>query len=122
MVGETAHQILSEAGLRVPKPEGGFYLFPDASALSEKLKAKGVDTSEKLCEKLLTDTGVAVLPGSDFGRSPNELTFRLATVNFDGEAALENVADFKGTGRAFVESYCPDLLQALNLMAQWLHS
>lgn len=122
MVGETAHQILSEAELQVPKPEGGFYLFPDASTLSEKLRAKGVTSSEELCEKLLTETGVAVLPGSDFGRDPEELTFRLATVNFDGGAALEGVADFKGSPRAFVERYCPDLLQALNLMAQWLHS
>ena len=122
MVGETAHEILTEAGLQVPKPEGGFYLFPDASPLSEKLRSKGVTTSEELCEKLLTETGVAVLPGSDFGRDPQEFTFRLATVNFDGGAALEKVTGHNGSSRAFLEAHCSDLLQALNLMAQWLHS
>jgi aspartate aminotransferase len=121
-VGETSYKILSEAGLNVPKPEGGFYLFPDASGLAAKLSKKGVTTSEELCEKLLTDTGVAVLPGSDFGREPSELTFRLATVNFDGGVALEKIEEFDGTSESFVETHCPELFEALTRMAQWMHS
>ena len=34
------------------------------------------------------DTGVALLPGSAFGRPENEFTARLAYVNFDGAKAL----------------------------------
>jgi aspartate aminotransferase len=121
-VGETSYKILSETGLKVPKPEGGFYLFPDASALGDKLRTKGITTSAELCEKLLTDTGVAVLPGSDFGRDPAELTFRLATVNFDGAVALDKIDEFKGTSESFLERHCSELLEALRLIAQWLRS
>ncbi|MFA7479330.1 MAG: aminotransferase class I/II-fold pyridoxal phosphate-dependent enzyme [Vulcanimicrobiota bacterium] len=121
-VAQTSHQILLEAGLQVPKPEGGFYLFPDASALAPGLAARGVTTSPELCEQLLNDTGVAVLPGSDFGRPDSELTFRMATVNFDGASALNEVDSFSGSSRSFVENHCPELFEALNRIAQWVHS
>lgn len=121
-VGETAHRILHDAGVKVPKPDGGFYLFPDASPLAAKLAAKGVTTSDELCERLLAETGVAVLPGSDFGRDPAELSFRLATVNFDGALALKEIDGFNGTETEFVKAFAPDLFEALTLMAQWLHS
>ena len=48
-------------------------------------------TSRELCERLLVETGVAILPGHEFGRPAEELTARLAYVNFDGEQALEAV-------------------------------
>lgn len=42
-----------------------------------------------MCRRLLEDTGVAILPGGDFGCSPEELTARLAYVDFNGKAAIE---------------------------------
>ncbi len=77
---------LSALDILVAPPTGGFYLFPDFSPLKEPLRAKGIRTSRAMCEALLTQTGVAVLPGSDFGRPPEELTARLAYVDFDGAA------------------------------------
>ena len=120
MVGQTAHAKLSAAGLEVPKPDGGFYLFPNASPLRDKLPSRGVTTSPELCERMLTDTGVAVLPGSDFGRSADELTFRLATVNFDGGAALKAVDSHAGDAESFVKQYCGELWEALEKMSGWL--
>jgi aspartate aminotransferase len=37
----------------------------------------------------LDETGVAVLPGSDFGFSQDKLIFRLSYVDFDGSKFLE---------------------------------
>ena len=45
-------------------------------------------TSVDLCERLLAETGVAVLPGSESGCPAAELAFRLAYVDFDGEECL----------------------------------
>ena len=42
------------------KPEGGFYLFPEFK------NAKFLSSSE-MCKDILNKTGVALLPGSDFG-------------------------------------------------------
>lgn len=121
MVGQVAYNKLSEAGLKLPKPEGGFYLFPDASDLAEGLRKRGITDSSSLCENLLQDSGVAVLPGSDFGRPENELTFRLATVNFDGEEALEQVRNFEGDAAEFVETHCFELWDALDALCGWLN-
>ena len=119
-VGEAAYVALREVGLNVPKPEGGFYLFPDASPLAEKLKSRGIESSRALCEGLLTECGVAVLPGTEFGRPTRELTFRLATVNFDGSEALRSIRDFRGSGADFVQKKCPDLWEALQRIGDWL--
>lgn len=119
-VGEASHEVLLQAGLNVPKPEGGFYLFPDASPLANKLKSRGIESSGALCEGLLTECGVAVLPGTEFGRPPEELTFRLATVNFEGGETLLSVRDFQGCSRDFVQKKCPKLWEALHRIGDWL--
>ena len=87
-IGNYCYQALSDAEVRVLEPEGGFYLFPDFSNYNDNLKSKNINNSEQLCEKLLEDAGVALLPGSAFGRPSNEFTARLAYVNFNGSEAL----------------------------------
>ena len=87
-IGFYCYKILSDAGVKVHEPEGGFYLFPDFSNYGDSIKSKGINTSEQLCGRLLEDTGVALLPGSAFGRPEDEFTARLAYVNFDGKKAL----------------------------------
>ena len=72
----------------MPAPEGGFYLFLDFSPFKESFVEQGVTTGAALCRKLLDDTGVAILPGSAFARPRQELTARLAYVDFDGARAL----------------------------------
>ena len=94
-LGRWCHRRLVAGGVRCAAPEGGFYLFPDFSAAAPALRARGIETGEALCEQLLTCEGVAILPGSGFGRPPGDLTARLAYVDFDGEAALA-VLDLEG--------------------------
>ena len=42
------------------------------------LNERNICDSKTLCNQLLDDTGVALLPGSDFGREAKELSARLA--------------------------------------------
>jgi aspartate aminotransferase len=79
---------LIATGVRVHQPTGGFYLFPDFSAHAPALHRAGICSSQALCERLLSDTGVALLPGDAFGMPPQHLCARLAYVEFDGAAAL----------------------------------
>ena len=79
---------LRAAGIEVAPPQGGFYLFPSFHPHREALEARGLTNSVGLCERLLEDTGVAILPGSHFGRPREELTARLAYVDFDGAETL----------------------------------
>lgn len=56
------------AGLRTPRPQGAFYLFPDAQAFIGRRTPEGcaIDDDQALAAYLL-DSGVAVVPGSGFG-------------------------------------------------------
>jgi len=50
------------------KPEGAFYLFADASAyLGTTIRGRSIDTSLQLCEYLLEEQKLAIVPGSVFG-------------------------------------------------------
>lgn len=80
---------LSGAGVRVHRPTGAFYLFPDFSAKAEGLRRAGIHSSQQLCARLLADTGVALLPGDAFGLPPEHPAARLAYVEFDGREALK---------------------------------
>lgn len=116
---------LARAGARVDEPTGAFYLFPDFSALAPRLLARGVSTSRQLCERLLDETGVAVLPGSDFGRPPEELTARLAYVNFDGARALagaEVLPRDQPLGEEFLAGYCGSVLAAVDRLCAWVEA
>ncbi len=114
---------ISAVGVNVSMPDGAFYMLPDFSPLRAKLEKKGITTSAELCNQLLDDTGVAILPGSSFGRPESELTARIAFVDFDGARALaaaeQQPADQPLTGN-FLETYCSKQLEGIDKICQWL--
>lgn len=114
---------LHAVGLRVEPPSGAFYVFPDFGSHRAALAARGITTSLQLCERLLEDTGVAILPGSDFGRSPDELTARIAFVDFDGSRALaaaEVLPADANLGEEFLHTHCGNVLTAIDRLADWI--
>lgn len=115
------HARLAEAGAVLREPQGGFYLFPDFAPLRPGLDRAGLGRAEIMCRRLLEDTGVAILPGSDFGRPDDELTARLALVDFDGARAMA-AADMPGArddANAFVERHCAPVITAVDRLAAW---
>jgi len=111
-------------GAEVVAPEGAFYLFPRFKRMSAKLRARGIRTSGDLCEQLLEDTGVAILPGSDFGRPPHELTARIAYVDFDGARALEAASAVPAAeelSEEFLCRHCGDTLEAVDRLCSWIN-
>jgi aspartate aminotransferase len=123
-LGNDAFIKLREAGVRVAAPQGAFYLFPDFTPYKDKLKIRGISTSEDLCRALLEKTGVAILPGYHFGRPNEELTARIAYVDFDGARALEAVEQYspsKPLDESFLETYANNTITAIDLMVSWIH-
>jgi aspartate aminotransferase len=124
-LGQSLCARLKEAGVRVKAPEGAFYLFADFGLFAGALRKAGITTSALLCEKLLEDTGVAILPGSAFGRAPEELTARIAYVDFDGAQSLlasEALPLEKPLDEHFLATNCGDILCAADRIAEWLES
>ena len=110
---------LREAGLSVPEPQGAFYLFPDAGPIRAHLSVRGLDTAAALAAALLDEAGVASLPGSDFGRAADELTFRISLVDFDGARALEAAVD--GTiDLDFLRERCAPVIEGADVIASWV--
>ncbi len=114
---------LIKSGVYVTYPEGGFYVFPDFTSFKDKFYSLGIDSGKSLCEKLLEETGVAILPGVVFGRPENELTARIAYVDFDGTKAI-NAADKLKKGEEidelFLKTYCGNTVKAIDLLCNWL--
>jgi aspartate aminotransferase len=73
--------------------DGAFYLFPNVEAA---MRAKGVASDIELCELLIDDAGVALVPGTAFG-APGHLRFSFAASMGTLEAALERLEKFLRT-------------------------
>lgn len=125
VVGEYVYTRLSAMGAVVQKPEGAFYLFPDFSIFSDRLARRDIKTAQAFCTALLEDTGVAILPSSDFGFVPDHMGARLAFVDFDGAQALALAGgDYaeQALGDDFVKQACPRIVLAMDKMEKWLSS
>ena len=115
-----AWQELQGAGASAPQPRGGFYLFPNVESLRARLD---VEDGADLCRQLLDDTGVAVMPGVDFGRPTSELSMRIACVDFDGAAAMQGIAAVPGSDvpdEAFLREYCQPTVDGIDRLCDWL--
>lgn len=119
-LANTVSQRLTAAGAAVNPIKGGFYAFPNFDPVRPRLAERGVTTSLELCKRLLDDAGVATLPGSAFGRPPEELSLRLAFVDFDGGAALDALARGEALDAAFLKRHCGRVIEGIEALAGWV--
>ncbi len=124
-IGQLCARRLQSAGVDVDMPEGAFYLFPDFSGHSAALRARGIQSSQDLCGRLLEEAGVAMLPGSDFGRPRTELTARIAYVDFSGSHAMsaaEASPPEEELDQCFLSLHCGGVLEAIEILCGWLEA
>jgi aspartate aminotransferase len=123
LLGRHLARRLAGAGVRCPQPSAGFYLFADLEAHRARLAQRGITTSAALAERWLEELSIATLPGSAFGRPPEELSLRLSYVDFDGARALEAVSVIpreQPLEESFLRGYTPRVLAALERLLGWL--
>jgi aspartate aminotransferase len=77
-------------GVRLAKPQGAFYVYPD---ISPYLKKNGVTDATALAEKLLDEAHVAVVPGPAFG-TEDHLRISYATSVEQIDEGLGRMKDF----------------------------
>jgi len=117
-LGNWSAQQLRTVGAKVDDPQGAFYLFPEFEDIRARLESRGIRTAEALCSQMLESTGVAVLPGTDFGRPHGELSIRLAYVDFDGALAIDNAQG--DLDEAWLRNHCPRVMDGIDRMVSWL--
>jgi len=123
VLGNQCAAMMIAAGIRVHPAEGAFYLFPSFAPLAEGLARRGITGSKELCEKLLAETGVAMLSGEVFGRPPQELTARIAYVDFDGAKALsasETIPLDQPLPEDFTELWCFNVIKGIRILIDWV--
>lgn len=77
-------------GLKVRAGDGTFYTFPNIEGL---MAAVGVNTDIELCEKLLSEANVALVPGSAFG-APGHFRLSFAASREVLSEAVQRIAKF----------------------------
>ena len=111
-VGMYVYDNLKSNAINVLKPEGGFYLFP------EFINAKFTSSSE-MCKDILKKTGVALLPGSDFGLDRKMMIARLSYTDFDGEIFLKNTSGSKNLDTEDIKKYAPNIVDGISKLKEW---
>ena len=82
--------LADEPRLRIVKPAGAFYLFPD---VSDFLSPDGIRTSAELAQALLNDVRVAITPGEAFD-SPGFIRISYATSIEELERGIGRIIDY----------------------------
>ena len=111
-VGTFVYNNLKSNKILINPPQGAFYLMPE-------FKNKKYKNSAKLCDAILSETGVALLPGSDFGFKPNKMLARLSYTDFDGVEFFDNVKDCNSIDDDMVKKYAPNVVEGVFKLSNW---
>ena len=112
-IGNYVYNNLKSNKILIAPPQGAFYLMPEF--INKKYK-----TSSKLCEAILNDTGVAMLPGSDFGFNPKKMLTRLSYTDFDGIEFFKNVTNCKLIDDEMIKKYAPNVVEGVSKLSNWV--
>ena len=111
-VGLYVYNNLKSNKILINPPQGAFYLMPE-------FKNKRYTTSAKLCDAILNETGVAMLPGSDFGFKPKRMLTRLSYTDFNGVEFFKNVSINKSISEEMVKTYAPNVVEGVSKLSNW---
>ena len=111
-VGNYVYNHLKSNKVLINPPQGAFYLMPEF--LNKKYK-----TSTELCEAILEDIGVAMLPASDFGFSPKKMLTRLCYIDFDGNEFLKASINGKLLDDKIIEKFAPNVAEGVKKLSIW---
>ena len=111
-VGNYVYNNLKSNKILINPPQGAFYLMPEF--LNKKFK-----TSIELCENILDETGVAMLPASDFGFSPKRMLTRLCYIDFDGTEFLKASINGMVINDKIIEKYAPNVVEGVKKLSNW---
>ena len=114
-VGEYVFENLKSNTIIMNKPQGGFYLMPEF--LIEKFS-----TAEEMCSNILKETGVALLPGSDFGFSKERMITRLSFTDFNGDEFMQNVKKTKKVDMNSISKFAPKIIEGTKKLKEWVES
>ena len=104
--------ILKSNKVLINKPQGGFYLMPEF--LNKKF-----NSSSEMCDNILKETGVALLPGSDFGFEKNKMLARLSFTDFDGQNFMNHTQKGEKIDDNLILKLAPKIVEGVDKLKKW---
>ena len=114
-VGNYVYENLKSNKVLINKPQGGFYLMPE-------FLNKVFNSSSEMCDSILNDTGVALLPGSDFGFAQTQMLARLSFTDFDGQEFMSKIEDNKKIDNDHIAKFAPKIVEGVDKLKKWSES
>ena len=114
-VGNYVYENLKSNKILINKPQGGFYLMPEF--LNKKF-----NSSSEMCDNILNDTGVALLPGSDFGFDQTKMLARLSFTDFDGQEFMNKIEGNQKINKDHIENFAPKIIEGVDKLKKWSES
>ena len=111
-VGNYVYNNLKSNKVLINPPQGAFYLMPE-------FKNKKYKNSSELCKAILKETGVAMLPGSDFGFKPKRMLTRLSYTDFNGAEFFRNVTNNNSIDDIMIKKYAPNIVEGVSKLSDW---
>jgi len=111
-VGNYVFNNLKSNKVLINPPQGAFYLMPE-------FPNKKYRTSTELCETILDEIGVAMLPASDFGFGPKKMLTRLCYIDFDGSEFLKATINGNTIDDRIIEKYAPNVVEGTKRLSNW---
>jgi len=114
-VGNYVYENLKSNKILINKPQGGFYLMPEF--LNKKFK-----TSSEMCDNILKETGVVLLPGSDFGFDKTKMLVRLSFTDFDGQNFMNKIEKKQSIDNEQILKLAPKIVEGVDKLKKWSES
>ena len=114
-VGNYVYENLKSKKVLINEPQGGFYLMPEF--LNKKF-----NSSLEMCDSILSDTGVALLPGVDFGFDQTQMLARLSFTDFDGQQFMNKIDDNEKIDNDHIANFAPKIIEGVDRLKKWSES
>ena len=111
-IGNYVHKNLSSNKILTSKPQGGFYLMPEF--ITDKF-----NSSSEMCSAILKETGVALLPGSDFGFEKKRMLARLSFTDFDGKNFMNQYEKKHKIDNELISQCAPKVVEGIDKLKKW---
>jgi aspartate aminotransferase len=111
-IGDYVYNNLRSNKVLINPPQGAFYLMPE-------FKNKKYKNSSQMCEAILKETGVAMLPGSDFGFKPKKMLTRLSYTDFNGSEFFKNISNYNNINDDIIKKYAPNVVEGVYKLSKW---
>lgn len=115
VVGNYVYENLKSNKVLINKPQGGFYLMPE-------FLNKRFNSSSDMCDSILNDTGVALLPGSDFGFDQKQMIARLSFTDFNGQKFMDGIKDNEKIDYDKINEFAPKVVEGVDKLKKWSES